>query len=61
MASNYEKLFSLPVSKTKEESPVILSAGALLKHNEKGLLVAQLKFQSITNKCITALKVFLKC
>lgn len=57
MSERYGKLFSLPENLYTEGSPVILAAGALLKDNQTGKVLAQLKFQSISPKKIKALTV----
>ncbi len=57
MSERYKKLFSSPENLYAESSPVIISAGALLKDNQSGNVLAQLKFQNITPKKIKALTV----
>ena len=59
MADRFERLFQIPDNQYIEGSPVILSAGALLKDNETGSIIAQLKFQSVSEKRIKAVKVSL--
>ena len=59
MANRFERLFQIPDNQYVEGSPIILSAGALLKDNETGSIIAQLKFQSVSEKRIKAVKVSL--
>lgn len=54
MSERYGKLFSLPENLYTEGSPVIIAAGALLKDNQTGKVLAQLKIQNITPKKIKA-------
>ena len=57
MSERYSKLFSLPTNLYAEGAPVIVAAGTLLKDNQTGSVLAQLKLQSITDKVIKAAKV----
>lgn len=57
MAERYSKLFSLPENLYAQGSPVVIAAGALLKDNVTGNVLAQLKIQNISNKPIKAVKV----
>ena len=57
MASNYERLFLLEKNQFLKDCPVLLCAGAILKHTSNGNLVGQLKFKNISDKVITALGV----
>ena len=60
MAERYTRLFTLPQSDLYlEGSPVILSTGVLLKDNQTGNVLAQLKFQNVSPKAIRAIKVAL--
>jgi len=59
MANRFDRLFQLPPNQYIEGSPVVLAAGALLKDNETGSIIAQLKFQSVSEKRIKAIKVSL--
>ena len=56
MAERYTRVFSLPENLYLEGSPVFIAAGALLKDNENGRIIAQLKFKSLSKKIIKALK-----
>lgn len=59
MSDRYSRLFSLAPNQYGEGSPVLISAGALLKDNVTGQILAQLKFKSISLKRIKAIKVAL--
>ena len=59
MSERFTKLYELKKNLYSEDSPVIVSAGALLKDNGTGSIIVQLKFQSISQKCIKAVKVSL--
>lgn len=57
MSERYSRLFALPENLYAVGSPVVIAAGTLLKDNQTGRIVAQLKMQSISNKTIKAVKV----
>lgn len=57
MSERYTKLFSLPENLYAQTSPVVIAAGALLKDNATGKVLAQIKFRNITGKSIKALRV----
>ena len=57
MAERFEKLFSLPPNLYSEGSPVIISAGVLLKDKETDRIIAQIKYHSVSVAPIVALKV----
>ncbi len=57
MSERYSRLFSLPENLYTKGAPVIISAGALLKDNKTGNIIAQLKFQNIDKKTVKAIKV----
>lgn len=59
MTSRFERLFWLKENLYAEESPIIIAAGALLKDNASERIVVRLKFQSVSQKRITAVKVSL--
>ena len=59
MSERYSKLFSLPENLYTEGSPVIIAAGALLKDNQTGRVIAQLKLRNISFKTIKAATVSL--
>lgn len=59
MSERYSKLFSLPEDLYTEGSPVIIAAGALLKDNQTGRVIAQLKLRNISPKTIKATTVSL--
>ena len=57
MAERYNKLYNLPGNLYAAGSPVVICAGALLKDNQGGKMLAQLKFRNISQHTISALKV----
>ena len=60
MSERYAKLFALPKYLYTDDAPVVIMAGALLKDNDTGAILAQLKFKNIDNRIIKALTVELK-
>ncbi|MDY3975334.1 MAG: hypothetical protein SOY77_02385, partial [Eubacteriales bacterium] len=54
MGERYSRLFALPNNIYSVGAPVIIAAGAMLKDNITGKVLAQLKLQSIGNKPIKA-------
>lgn len=59
MSERYSKVFSLPENLYADGAPVIIAAGALLKDNQTGRVVAQLKLRNISPKTIKAATVCL--
>ena len=57
MSERYSNVFTLPQNLYAVGSPVVIAAGTLLKDNQTGRIVAQLKFRSISNNIIKAVKV----
>lgn len=57
MSERYSNVFALPQNLYAVGSPVMIAAGTLLKDNQTGKIVAQLKFRSISDKIIKAVKV----
>ena len=57
MSERYTRLFSLPENLYTEGAPVLIAAGALLKDNQTGKVLAQLKFKNIGFKKIKAITV----
>lgn len=57
MSERYTKLFTLPENRYSEGAPVVISAGALLKDNQTGRVLVQLKIKSISNETIKAARV----
>lgn len=57
MSERYTKLFSLPGNLYAEGSPVVVSAGNLLKDQQTGKVLAQLKIKNISPKAIKAVTV----
>lgn len=56
----YTSLYRLPSGLYTEGSPLIIQAGALLKDNQTGRLLAQIKFKSLSPAIIVAVKVALR-
>ena len=54
MSERYSKLFSPSENLYASGSPVVIAAGALLKDNQTGKVIAQLKLRNIGNKTIKA-------
>lgn len=54
MSERYSRLFALPTSLYAFGAPVMISAGALLKDDLTGKVLAQLKFRNLSTKCIKA-------
>ncbi|MBQ9685080.1 MAG: hypothetical protein IJV41_00850 [Oscillospiraceae bacterium] len=57
MAERYTRLYSLPADLYTPGAPLVIAAGALLKDNQTGRVLAQLKMRSISDRVITAVKV----
>ena len=57
MAERYTRLFSLSENLYTTGAPVVIAAGALLKDNQTGKTLAQIKFKSISEKQIKAVKI----
>lgn len=57
MAERYTRLFALPADLYTEGAPLLVAAGALLKDTVTGKVLAQLKFTSLCEKTIKAVKV----
>ena len=57
MSERYSRLYALPENLYAVGSPVVIAAGTLLKDNQTGKVVAQLKLRSISNRIIKAVKV----
>ena len=54
MSERYSKLFTLTENLYTAGSPVVIAAGALLKDNQTGKVLAQLKLRSISGKTVKA-------
>lgn len=59
MAERFTRLFQLGNDLYTDGSPVIICAGALLNDTVTGSMIAQIKYQNITEKKIVAAKVYL--
>lgn len=57
MSERYTRLFSLPENLGLENCPVVISAGALLKDNITGNVLAQLKLRNLSPQTVKAVKV----
>lgn len=57
MSERYTKLFALPENQYAVGAPILIAAGALLKDNQTGKVLAQFKFKSISPKEIKAVKI----
>lgn len=57
MSERYVKLFSLPENLYANGSPVVIAAGALLKDNQTGKVIVQLKMRNVGQKPIKAARV----
>lgn len=57
MSERYSRLFALSENQYAGGSPVVIAAGALLKDNQTGKVIAQLKLRNISKKAIKAAKV----
>lgn len=54
MSERYTRLFALEENLYSEGSPVIISAGALLKDNQSGAILVQLKVKNISRRRLRA-------
>ena len=59
MSERFEKLFSLPENLYAEGSPVLISAGNLLKDTQTGKVLAQLKLKNLSAKTVKAARLIL--
>lgn len=59
MSERFEKLFSLPENLYAEGSPVLISAGNLLKDAQTGKVLAQLKLKNLSAKTVKAARLIL--
>ena len=57
MSERFTRLFALPAALYAEGSPLLLEAGALLRDNENGRLIAQLKLKNLGEKAVQAAKI----
>lgn len=60
MSERFTKLFSLPPDLCAEGSPLIISAGNLLKDNQTGQVLVQLKIKNISPKTVKAATVAIR-
>ena len=57
MSERYTRLLSLPTNIGQDGCPVLISAGALLKDNNTGKLLVQLKLRNISKHVIKSVKI----
>ena len=57
MSERYSRLFSLGENLHTDGLPVVIAAGALLKDNTSGKVLAQIKLRNISDKTIKSVKV----
>lgn len=57
MSERYTRLYKLPSKLYAEGAPVLIAAGALLKDNENGTVLAQLKLQNTGDKTVKSVTV----
>ena len=57
MGAGYSRVFSLSENLYAQGSPIVIKAGALLKENESGSLVAQLKLYNLSSKTVKFVRV----
>lgn len=50
MSERYTRLFALPQYLYTDNAPVVIMAGVLLRDNETGDILVQLKFKNISKK-----------
>lgn len=60
MSERFTRLFAAERNLYAEGCPLVVEGAALLKDNEKGNLIAQLKFNNITNNTIKSIAIKLK-
>ena len=60
MGQRYTRISTFPENLYVNCSPIIISAGALLKDNKTGKVLAQFKFKNLSDNIITAVKLCLK-
>lgn len=60
MSERYSRLFALPDELYAKGAPAVIAAGALLKDNQTGRVLAQLKLRSIADKKIKAATVVIR-
>lgn len=54
MSERYTRLFSLPKNLSLKDCPIVISAGALLKDNISGKVLAQLKLRNLSPQAVKA-------
>lgn len=61
MSSQYKRLYILPNNLYAEGSPILIAAGALLLDTVSGKAIGQLKFLSLSDEKIKAVKIKIHC
>lgn len=57
MAERFTRLYQIGNDLYADDSPIVISAGALLKDTVTGSIIVQLKFQNVSSKSIMAAKI----
>ena len=57
MSERYKRLFALPENLHTEDAPVVIAVGVLLKDNQTGRVLAQLKLKNVSEETIKSVKV----
>lgn len=60
MPERFERLYQLPANLYSENAPVIVVAGALLKDSVSDSIIVQIKYKSVSDMLIKALKIDVK-
>ena len=60
MSERYTRLYALPQNLYLENAPILIAAGALLKDNVTGKILAQLKLRNLYKSPLTACKVHIR-
>ena len=60
MKNRFDTLYKLQNNLYVKNSPIVILAGSLLKDNVSGKLIIQMKYQSVSQKVIKALKIDIK-
>lgn len=55
MAERYSRIYTLPGNLYSENAPILIVAGALLKDNQTGKMLAQLKMQNLDERIVTGI------
>ena len=55
MAERYSRIYTLPGNLYSDSAPILIVAGALLKDNQTGKMLAQLKLQNLDERIVTGI------